>query len=496
MPTRTGRTTPEREGGRALRVAVIGGGMAGILAAIRLQEAGYSDFTLYEKADRLGGTWRENTYPGLTCDVPSHLYCYSFALNPEWSHVLSPGPEIQAYFEGVARDFDVVPHVRFSDEVVRCAFQEGRWHLATASGHRDEADVVIAATGVLHHPKYPNIEGLDSFDGAVFHSARWNHSVPLEGARVGIVGTGSTAVQIVSAVVDATETLTLFQRTAQWIMPGPNPAYTPGEIEAFRRDPDSIRDLHARLSDLFDQFSGAVVDAGSPGMKMIEEACRANLEDNVTDPDLRAKLRPDYRAACKRLIVSANFYEAMQKPNADLVTEPIERVEPGGVRTADDRLHELDVLVLATGFKVDAFVRPMEVVGPGDEDLERAWVDRPEAYLSISVPGFPNFFLLNGPNGPIGNFSLIDVADLQLGYIMQVVERIRSGECREISATRTAMEDFEATRVEAAKRTVWATGCRSWYLDDRGVPAGWPWPFDRFRAEMAVPKWEAYELRG
>lgn len=470
--------------------------MAGILSAVKLRESGITDFTLYEKADRLGGTWRENTYPGLTCDVPSHLYCYSFALNPEWSHVLPPGSEIQAYFEGVARDFDVERHVRFGDEVVACEFDAGRWQLKTASGHRDSVDVVIAATGVLHHPKYPDFEGMDSFGGSLFHSARWDHSVALDGARVGIVGTGSTAVQITSAIVDRTARLELFQRTAQWIMPADNPAYTPEERDAFRRDPALVRDLHARLSDMFDVFSEAVVNADSPGMKMIEEACRANLEDNVTDADLREKLRPDYRAACKRLIVSADFYQAIQRPNAELVTEPIQRVERDGVRTADGRLHELDVLVLATGFKVDAFVRPMKVVGPGGAELERAWAHRPEAYLSISVPGFPNFFMLNGPNGPIGNFSLIDVAELQLGYVMQLVERIRSGDCREISAARAALEDFEAERVEAAKTTVWATGCRSWYLDDRGIPAGWPWPFPRFRAEMAVPDWEAYELRG
>jgi cation diffusion facilitator CzcD-associated flavoprotein CzcO len=236
------------------------------------------------------------------------------------------------------------------------------------------------------------------------------------------------------------------------------------------------------------------VNAGSPAMEMIEQFCLDNLENNVADPVLRERLRPDYRAACKRLVVSTNFYEAIQKPQAELVTDPIEGIEPGGVRTVDGRLHELDVLVLATGFKVDAFVRPMAVVGRGGAELDAVWAERPEAYLSISVPGFPNFFMLNGPNGPVGNFSLVEVAELQLGYILQLVERLRSGASREISATSDALDELEAARVEAAKNTIWSTGCRSWYLDDRGIPAVWAWPFSQFRAEMARPKWEAYEL--
>jgi len=328
--------------------------MAGVLTAIKLKEAGLSDFTVYEKAERIGGTWWENTYPGLSCDVPSHLYCYSFALNPDWSHTFSPGDEIRAYFERVARDYGVVPSIRFGDEVISCEFDNGRWHLTTAGGHRDEVDVVIAATGVLHHPKYPEIKGLDSFGGAMFHSARWDHGVTLDGARVGVIGTGSTAMQIVSAIVEQTARLVLFQRTAQWVMPAMNPAYTPEEQAAFRRDPHLMEELRAGVSQLFDGFSGAVVDAESPQMKMIEQACLKNLEDNVTDPGLRARLRPDYRAACKRLVVSGEFYDAIQKPNAELVTDAIDGVEPGGVRTADGHLHELDVLVLATGFKVDA----------------------------------------------------------------------------------------------------------------------------------------------
>jgi cation diffusion facilitator CzcD-associated flavoprotein CzcO len=469
--------------------------MSGILSGIKLMEAGLTDFTIYEKADRVGGTWRENTYPGISCDVPSHLYSYSFGLTPEWSHRFSPGDEILRYFERMARDHDVERSIRFGDEVTGCEFSDGRWHLETARGHRDEVDVVIAATGVLHQPRFPDIEGLDRFEGPLFHSSRWDHGVCLEESRVGVIGTGSSAVQIVSAVVPRAVSLTLFQRTAQWIFPQENPVYGDDEKSVFRRDPARLRERRAELSQMFDRFATAIVDAESPEMSWLEDACRANLEQSVRDPVLREKLRPSYRAACKRLIISPDFYEAIQQPNAELVTDGIERVEPTGVRTEDGRLHELDVLVLATGFKADAFVRPMRVVGRDGQDLARLWADRPSAYLSISIPGFPNFFMLNGPNGPVGNFSLIEVAELQFAYIMQLVERLRTDGCREISAKRSAMEEFEAARTEAAKKTVWMTGCRSWYLDDRGIPATWPWPFDRFRAEMRAPRWDAFECR-
>ncbi|MBM3675538.1 MAG: NAD(P)/FAD-dependent oxidoreductase [Actinobacteria bacterium] len=491
----TRATGGSEEGGRPLRLAVIGAGMAGILSGIKLTEAGLDDFTIYEKADRLGGTWRENTYPGLACDVPSQLYCYSFAPNPDWSHLFSPGPEIQSYLDRVAREYGIDRRIRFGDEVTCCAFADGRWQLETAKGHHDEVDVVIAATGVLHHPKLPEIRGLDSFEGAMFHSARWDHAVPLDGVRIGVIGTGSTAVQITSALVERASHFSLFQRTAQWIMPQQNPAYTEEQKAEFRAHPEQLIDIHEKLSVLFAGFANAVVDADSAEMQDIEDACRVNLEQNVHDPELREQLRPDYRAACKRLIISPDFYEAIQQPNAELVTSGIERIEPAGVRTRDGVLHELDVLVLATGFRADAFMRPMRLLGRNGLTLDEAWAERPNAYLSISMPEFPNFFMLNGPNGPVGNFSLIDVAELQFGYVMQLVDRLWSGECREICATREAMDSFEAARTEAAKRTIWTTGCRSWYLDDRGIPATWPWPFTRFREEMQAPDPAAYDCR-
>jgi cation diffusion facilitator CzcD-associated flavoprotein CzcO len=480
-----------------LRFVVIGAGMAGILAAIKLREAGFEDFVIYEKADRLGGTWRENEYPGLSCDVPSHLYSYSFAPNPDWSHLFAPGPEIQAYFVNVARRFGVESSIRYRKEITSCRFEGGRWRIETADGERDEADFVIAATGVLHHPNVPDLPGLADFGGRAFHSARWDHGAPIAGKRVGVVGTGSTAIQIVSALVDEVAELVLFQRTAQWVMPAENPPYGEEAKREFRLHPEMMREARETISRAFtDGFANVLVDATSPVLAAIHDACVANLENNVKDPVLRERLRPDYRAACKRLIMSGGFYAAIQRPNARLVTDRIERMEKAGVRTTDGRLHELDVLVLATGFRVDRFMRPMEVIGRRGLAVEEVWEEAPRAYMAVSIPDFPNFFMLNGPNGPVGNFSLIDVAELQVGYILQLVERVRSGACNEVSASWDAMKRFDADRKEAAKTTIWKTGCKSWYLDRNGVPMAWPWTFDRFVEEMREPRLADYDLRG
>lgn len=482
-------------GERRPRVAVIGAGMAGILSVVKLREAGISDITVYEKADRLGGTWRENTYPGVACDVASHLYSYSFAPNPDWSHVFSPGGEILAYLEDVAERHGVLDAVRFGAEVRRLEWSDHQWLIELADGTRDRADYLIAATGVLHHPSYPDIDGLDTFEGSCFHSARWDHDVPLGGARVGVIGTGSTAVQITSAIVDQVAGLHLFQRTPQWVLAIPNDPIDEPTRATYRSDPAAMAAVRAELSQLFEEnFANAVVDAESPQMAMLEELCRANLDGTVTDPELRERLRPTYRAACKRLVISPDFYEAIQHPSAHLVTEPIAAVEPEGVRTTDGALHELDVLVLATGFRVDRFLRPIEVVGRGGLRLDDVWAERPSAYMAVAVPGFPNLFMLNGPNGPVGNFSLIEVAEAQFAYIRRLIEAAEASGCREVSVTGDAAARFEQGRVEAARSTIWVTGCRSWYLDDRGVPSAWPWGFARFREAMANPVLADYEF--
>ena len=475
------------------RVVIIGAGMAGILTVIKLREAGYTNYAIYEKSDRIGGTWRENTYPGIACDVPSHLYTYSFEPNPDWSETFAQGPEICAYFQRVADKYGVTQEVRFNESIPYCEFKDGRWRIRTSTGREDVADVVIAATGVLHHPHIADIPGLETFAGTWFHSARWDHSVPLADKRVGVIGTGSTAIQITSAIAAKVKRFDLFQRTAQWVMPIANEIFSEEKKAAFRNDPAALAAFKAEAMDYFQHFSNAVIDANSREMAELEAACLANLEDNVKDPVLREKLRPNYRAGCKRLIFSPDFYQAVQSPNAHVITDAIVGVEPGGVRLATGELRELDVLVVATGFRADSFIRPTTVLGRGGVNLDDAWAESPSAYLSISIPEFPNFFMLNGPNGPVGNFSLISIAEAQVAYILTLMEEIRGGRCREISANAEVSASFEEKRVEAAKKSIWSTGCKSWYLDKHGVPASWPWSRDDFFQTMARPQLEAFD---
>lgn len=477
---------------RAIRVAVIGAGMAGILAGAKLRERGIA-CVIYEKADQVGGTWRDNTYPGLACDVPAHWYTYSFARNPNWDRTLAPGPELHAYFTRVAESYSLFPHIRFGQEVVRVEYLNDAWELTTATGDRDRFDVVISATGILHHPNIPHFEGVETFKGAVFHSARWDHSVPLDGRRIGVIGTGSTAAQLTAALAPRASRFDLFQRTAQWVMPRANPAYSEAEKAQFRADPAALEELVQQYrSRSVDGYAAAVIDINSPQLAEIERLCRENLE-TVRDPELRRRLTPSYRAACKRLVISNDFYEAIQHPNANLVTSGIEQIEPEGVRTADGVLHDLDVLVLATGFRTDRFIRPTKVIGRNGVDLDEVWSNSPIAYLAVSVPDFPNFFFLNGPNSPVGNFSAIETCERQLAYVLQLIDGLLLRKYREVSVTHEALQRFEAERRAAAKKTVWVTGCDSWYLDKEGVPASWTFSYGRFVEEMTKPRMQDFE---
>jgi cation diffusion facilitator CzcD-associated flavoprotein CzcO len=481
---------------RPLRFIIIGAGLSGVMSAIKLQQAGYTDITVYEKAGRVGGTWRDNTYPGIACDIPSHFYSYSFAPNPDWSRRYSPGSEIQTYIENVARSYGVEKLIRHSEEVSECNFNDGRWQVQTKSGLRDCADVVIAATGVLHQPNMPDLPGLAAFAGSAFHSARWNHQAPITGKRVGVIGTGSSSVQIVSALVASVGKLTLFQRTAQWIMRQENPAFSADDQAKFRANPQVMQHIRTETARRFrTNFSDAVIDANSPQLKVIETTCREYLETEVHDLALREKLRPNHRAACKRLVMSPDFYQAIQKPNAELITDAIEAVEPSGVRTRDGRLHELDTLILATGFKTDSFVRPVKVTGHDGHSLDEQWSRRPSAYLCVTIPNMPNFFMLNGPSSPVGNYPLIEVAELQMHYALQLIELLRSQRCREIMPSEAATSAFNSEREAATKNTIWVTGCNSWYMDDQGIPSAWPFAIERFYAEMAAPKLHSFDLR-
>lgn len=476
-----------------LRFAVIGAGMSGMLAAIKLEEAGFAHVEIFEKAQDLGGTWRDNTYPGLSCDVPSHVYRYRFAPNPNWSQRFSSGREIWEYLDGVARDHGLKERIRFDTEVTRSEWMDGYWRLTTLKGEVEDFDIVITATGVLRDPVMPDIEGLDSFEGPLFHSSRWDHSHDWRGKRVGLIGTGSTAIQITTAMADEVGKLSLFQRTAQWVVPVENPEIPEKERQALAQDPERMESLYWFLADRFQNTFARAVVGDAEELAKVEKACQDNLA-TVRDPELRARLTPDYQAACKRLIMSDRFYEQVQKPSVELVTDRIERVEPKGIRTADGRLHELDMLVCATGFEAHKFMRPMEIVGRGGHTLEEEWAEANRGYRSIGVPGFPNFFTLVGPNSPIGNFSLIMISEMQFAYIMKLVDEIAAGRATEIEPSREATDRFNANIVDAMQNTVWVSGCSSWYLDQNGNPAMWPWDFERFETEMAEPDFNDFKV--
>jgi len=494
LPDETGKVGMHME--RRIRAVIIGAGMAGILAALKLKQRGDVDFVVYEKAADIGGTWKHNRYPGLACDVPAHCYTYSFARNPEWSSVYAPGDEIRRYFEAVTDRYTLRPFIELGVEVKTCDWSEGRWSIGLGDGRVDRADVLIAASGVLHHPNIPRIPGMDSFAGALFHSAEWDDGATVDGGKVGVIGSGSTGVQIVSALSTRAAKLVHFSRTPQWIMPIRQRHYSDEEKASFRADPGNIDAI--RFGDKYQgnlrRFETAVTDPSSDEMREIEQIVAENLETSVRDPQLREKLRPTYRAACKRLIFSGDYYEAVQRPGVTVEISPIEAIEPAGVRMKDGTFHALDTIVLATGFAADRFVRPTRVTGQGGVTLDDAWTGHPTAYYAIGVPRFPNFFLLNGPSGPVGNFSLIDVAEVQWHYIDQLIDLLTSGAARTIDVRPDAMAAYESWRTTEARKTVWVTGCSSWYLDENGIPNTWPKGFPEFQTAMTAPRLEDFEL--
>lgn len=471
--------------------------MSGILAAIKLRMAGHDEVVLFEKADRVGGTWRDNRYPGLACDVPAHAYTYEFAPNPEWSAYFVGGPEIQAYFERVVDDYDVRRLIRFDSEVASLDWQDGRWRIETTDGHVDHADVTIVASGVLHHPNVPDLPGLESFAGPAMHTARWDNGVDLAGKRIGVIGNGSTGVQMVAHLGLEGHQVVHFQRTPQWIMATPNFSYTDDDKMAFRASVtaiDAVR-YHPDFLAAIDRFTNGVTDMNSPGIREVEALCRQNLEENVHDPDLRERLRPTYRAACKRLIYSGTYYTAVQKPNVTLVVGSVGRIVPEGLIDHEGVLHAIDLLALATGFDADRYIRPATVRGENGLALDDVWAERCAAYLGVLVPGFPNLFFINGPTAPLGNFSLIDIAERQWVFIEQLIAPLVAGEGKTIAIRSSAFAEQEAARVDAHKNTIWSSGCSSYYLDKSGAPIVWPWPYERFREQTRAPDFTAFEVR-
>tara|TARA_R110002049_G_scaffold308150_1_gene511130 strand:+ start:32504 stop:33973 length:1470 start_codon:yes stop_codon:yes gene_type:complete len=484
-----------RSDGEAPRFAIIGAGISGILCAIKLLEAGHRNIIVYEKGDGVGGTWHRNTYPGLFCDVPSHTYCYSFEPNPEWSQVFSPGREILSYLEHTVAKYGVDQFIRYSEEVTACEYTGNQWRLTTKLESSDLADFIICATGVLHHPHYPKIPGLEKFEGHIIHSARWDHEVQLENKRIAVVGNGSTGVQLVAELASNSKHLVHYQRTPQWIRPIENPHFSEEQKRQFRLHPELLQEMRRdpAFYQTVNDFSTAITDPESDVAWGLQEFLAQNLEASVSNPLLKEKLLPDHRAGCKRIVSSPNYYQQIQRDNVDTVTCGIREIDARGVRDNDGGYHRFDIIALATGYNTLQFMRPMRVIGHNGVDLNERWAKRPAAYLATSVPDFPNFFMMSGPNGPIGNASLIDVSEMQWEYISQLIDVVLDKNLKGICVSNSAFEDFEERRIKAAKTTLFATGCDSWYLDDEGVPATWPWSMEHFEVMMKAPILDDYD---
>jgi len=480
--------------GTGPRVAIIGGGMSGLCMGIALRQAGLEDFVIYEKGANIGGTWWENTYPGVACDVPSHLYSYSFEPNPDWSHVYSPGGEIQRYFEHCATKYGLWPHIRLGREVTDARFDEGsnRWRLTTGDGEQDIADVLVSAIGALHVPKFPDIEGLDSFAGTMIHSAAWNHDLDLSGRRVAIIGSAASAVQIVPAIVDKAAHLDLFQRTPNWIIPRLDRAYPASWKRAFRNFPFLGRlhrwQLYWMLESRFPLFLRR-----NRRNEQEKQLALRHLEAQVPDPELRAKLTPDYPPGCKRILVSDDFYPALTRETVDLVTDPIARIEADGIVTADGTLHRADVIILATGFRTTDVPRT-EITGRGGLTLREAWKDGMAAHRTVAVPGFPNYFTLLGPGSGLGHSSIIFMVEQQVRYVLQCIWKLV--ERRTIEPRPDAAARFDAAMQRGLAGTIWQAGCKSWYQDQNGkITTLWPHSTVRYWWDMRKVRFGEYTLK-
>jgi len=475
------------------RVLVIGAGMSGVLMAIKLKRAGYKHISLFEKADSVGGTWRDNTYPGLHCDVPSLSYCYSFAPRDSWDKRMSRGEDIRVYFERVSEEYGIKEKIEFNTEVTEARFENGVWMVSTNHKKNLEFDFVITACGVLHHPVIPDFKGKESFKGASFHTARWDHSVELKGKRIGVIGTGSTAAQIIKPASETCAQVVNFQRTPQWIFPFPNREYRTVDKVLAKHLPMYNKVVRRVYDEAFDHGGLGVTQDGWQ-RKLIQTAVRLNLKYSVKDPELRKKLTPDFEPLCKRMIISDNYYQSLQKANVYLETSPITQIEENGIRCADGSFHELDIIVYATGFDTQAYMKPIKLTGLNGKTLEKAWEKGPVAYRTIAMPDFPNMFMIQGPNAPVGNFSLISTAESQSRYIMKCLEYYKENEFSYMVPTQAACDEFNTALIEAMKGTVWMSGCSSWYISSSGVPLSWPWGPREFRDSMKYPDFSEYSF--
>ncbi len=465
---------------------VIGSGFAGLAAAIRLQEAGHQ-VAVVERGSDVGGTWRVNSYPGCACDVPSHLYSFSFAPNPTWTRTFSPQPEIYAYLRGVAERYGVKDRTWFDTEVLAANWDGRRWLVSTTRGDLT-ADVVIAGTGGLSEPIAPKITGLESFEGKVMHSAEWDHSFDLTGKRVAVIGTGASAIQFAPEVAKVASHLTVFQRTAPWVLPRRDRAITRGERALFKAFPAVQKAVRGSI--YAGRESWILGFSGKTGiMKVAEKQGLAWIAKHIQDPDLRAKVTPDYKLGCKRVLLSNTWYPMLASDHVDLVTDPIAEITPTGIVTSTGQAVEVDVILLGTGFAVTDPPVAHRVRGTDGRTMAEHWKESGmQAYRGMAVPGFPNFFVLTGPNTGLGHTSIVYVIERQVEHVVDALGAMRRAAITAISAKPEVTRAFNRKLQKALQPTVWnAGGCASWYLDEHGTNTTlWPTYTFSFARELST----------
>jgi cation diffusion facilitator CzcD-associated flavoprotein CzcO len=460
---------------RSPSVTVIGAGFGGVGMAARLLRAGLRDVTVLERGDRIGGVWAANTYPGAACDVPAALYSFSFAPKTDWTRRFPPQSEIRDYVEDVARRFGVLDRIRFGVEVVDARWDDdrARWVLTLADGGTRETDVLVTACGQLSRPAVPPIPGREAFAGTAFHSSGWRHDHDLTGRRVAVVGTGASAIQFLPHVAERAAATTLFQLDAPHVVPKPDRPYPARLRAAFRRVPGLL--ALNRAATYVHYESRALGFTRWPGlMSLIDKKARAHLARQVADPDLRDRLQPHGVPGCKRILLSNDYYPALDRPSVDVVTEPITEIRPHAVVTADGREHAVDTIVWGTGFRATEFLVPMTVTGSGGRDLREEWRDGAEAYLGIAVGGFPNLFLLYGPNTNLGHNSIVYMLESQIRYVVQAVRRL-AAEAATLEVRPEVQRGFVEWVQQRITETVWDRGCTSWYRTASGRNTNnWP----------------------
>ena len=479
---------------RPLRIAIVGAGAGGLCAGKRLLDEGYDDFVILERADDVGGTWRRNTYPGCECDVPSALYSFSWEFKPDWSKPYGTQPEILGYLRDIAERYGLRPHCRFGDGVVAARWDDASatWTLTQESGATVEADVVVSAIGMFNEPSWPDIEGLDTFTGAMWHSAEWDWQHDLAGERVAVIGSAASAVQLVPEIVKVAGRVHLFQRTANWVLPKVDDEYTEEQLEAFRADPTPLLAFRAET----ERHMNAGMTFAIPSQLAEREAAGLAAIEVVEDPVVRAKLRPQHPFGCKRPLFSNLYYPAFNRANLELVTDPIARVTERDVVTADGVEREVDVIVIATGFATTKYLSAIDVTGRDGRRIVDAWNDGPLAYLGITTSGFPNLFMLYGPN--TNNGSILTMIEAQVDHVLLHLRRLRDDGIRWVDVRPEAMAAYNAEVQDAiAGVRVWQADCHGYYRAPSGrIVTQWPFSMIEFQRRAATLDPLAFEVGG